>query len=345
MNIPNTRMFSSDNIAPVHPKVMKALQDINVNHCIAYGEDPYSESAIKKFKEIFGDNIDVYFVFNGTAANVLSIANITNTYNSVICSEVCHLNLDECGAPEKYTGCKLIPLPTPDGKIRVEQFHKYMFSFGFEHQSQPKVITITQTSVYGTVYAIDEIKKITGFAHKNNMLVHMDGARISNAAVALNCGFKEMTVDAGVDVLSFGMTKNGLMYGEAVVFFDKKMSENFKYIRKQGSQLASKMRYIAVQYETILSNNLWHENAKKANAMAKLLFEKIKDFKEIKVTQKVEANAVFAVLPAEVIEKIQKEAFFYIWDDTKSEIRWMTSFDTTEEDIENFVKVLRKYLK
>jgi threonine aldolase len=338
-------MFASDNVAPVHPEVMNALQSVNKNHCVAYGEDIYTEAAIKKFKEIFGENIDVYFVFNGTAANVLSIANITNSYNSVICSEISHLNLDECGAPEKFCGCKLIPLPTPDGKIRVEQFHKYMFSFDFEHQSQPKVISITQSTEYGTVYTIDEIKEITEFAHKNNMLVHIDGARISNAAVSLNVGFKEMTADAGVDALSFGMTKNGLMYGEAVIFFDKTKSENFKYIRKQGTQLASKMRYIAVQYETILKNNLWYENAKKANAMAELLFEKIKDFKEIKVTQKVEANVIFAILPEEAIEKIQKEIFFYMWDDTKFEIRWMTSFDTTEEDIENFVKVLRKYLK
>ncbi|MFA6924218.1 MAG: low specificity L-threonine aldolase [Bacteroidales bacterium] len=345
MIIRNSRMFASDNVAPVHPEVMNALQSVNKNHCVAYGEDIYTEAAIKKFKEIFGENIDVYFVFNGTAANVLSIANITNSYNSVICSEISHLNLDECGAPEKFCGCKLIPLPTPDGKIRVEQFHKYMFSFDFEHQSQPKVISITQSTEYGTVYTIDEIKEITEFAHKNNMLVHIDGARISNAAVSLNVGFKEMTADAGVDALSFGMTKNGLMYGEAVIFFDKTKSENFKYIRKQGTQLASKMRYIAVQYETILKNNLWYENAKKANAMAELLFEKIKDFKEIKVTQKVEANVIFAILPEEAIEKIQKEIFFYMWDDTKFEIRWMTSFDTTEEDIENFVKVLRKYLK
>ena len=216
-----------------------------------------------------------------------------------------------------------------------------MHGFGFEHHAQPKVISITQATELGTLYSINEIRAIAYYAHENNMLLHMDGARISNAAVALDTGFYDLTAAAGVDVLSFGGTKNGMMYGEAIVFFDKKLCEDFKYRRKQGMQLASKMRYIAAQFDAFLENDLWRKNAIHANKMAKKLLAAVKDIPGVEITRPVEANAVFAIIPPEIISELQEEFFFYIWDEDKSEVRWMCSFDTEEEDIEKFAELLR----
>ena len=341
----SSRMFASDNNSSVHPEIIKAIQKVNVGDCLAYGHDKYTESAIKKFKLIFGKNIDIYFVFNGTGANTLGLSAITNSYNSIITAETAHINTDECGATENFTGCKLITIPTDDGKITVDIIKKVFLTLRDEHTSKPKVISITQSTELGTVYTIKEIKKITEFAHKNNLLVHMDGARLSNAAAALNVGLNEITGDAGVDVLSFGCTKNGLMFGEAVIFFNKKLSDDFKFVRKQGMQLASKMRYISEQYDRILTNDLWLDNARTSNVMTKILFEKVSKFKQIKITQKPEVNAIFAILPKDVIKKIQDECFFYTWNEERGEVRWMTSFETTKKDVEYFVSVLKKYLK
>jgi threonine aldolase len=249
------------------------------------------------------------------------------------------------GPPEKFTGCKLLPVETKDGKLSIENIQKHMHGFGFEHHAQPKVISITQSTELGTIYSIDEIKTLAAYAHKHNMFLHMDGARISNAAVSLNASFYEFTADAGVDVLSFGGTKNGMMYGEAIVFFNKELAENFKYIRKQGMQLASKMRYIAAQFNTFLSNDLWKKNAAHANKMARLLYSEVKDIPGIEITQKVESNGVFAIIPSEIIPILQKEYFFYIWDENKSEVRWMTSFDTSENDILQFSSRLKNLMK
>jgi len=245
---------------------------------------------------------------------------------------------------QKFAGCKLLTVVTPDGKLTVEGIRRHMHGFGFEHHVQPRVISITQSTELGTVYTIDEIKKITGYAHENGLLVHMDGARISNAAAALGCGFYEMTGGAGVDVLSFGGTKNGMMYGEAVVFFDRALCEDFRYRRKQGMQLASKMRYIAAQFEAFLADDLWKKNALHANAMARKLHQAVKDIPGVEITRKVEANAVFARIPAEVIPRLQEAYFFYVWDEDTSEVRWMCSFDTSEEDIDGFAGLLRKLL-
>ncbi|KRQ86405.1 Low specificity L-threonine aldolase [Caloramator mitchellensis] len=331
------RSFASDNNARVHPKIMEAIVKANEGDVVSYGDDIYTERAVNKFKEIFGEDIDVYFVYNGTGANVLGLGTITRPYNSIICSSWAHINTDECGAPEKNTGCKIISLPSADAKIQVEDIEKHLHALGVEHHSQPKVISITQSTELGTVYTVDEIKKISDFAHRNNMLVHMDGARIANAAASLNKGLREITRDAGVDVLSFGGTKNGMMFGEAVVFFNKELSKDFKFIRKQSMQLHSKMRYISAQFEALLSDNLWFENAKHANEMAKYLESKVREIKGIEITQKVEANAVFAILPRQTIEKLLKKHFFYIWNEETNEVRWMTSFDTTKEDIDSFV--------
>jgi threonine aldolase len=339
-----SRGFASDNNAGVHPEILKAIDEVNQGHVIAYGDDPYTAQAIDKFKEHFGNDIDVYFVFNGTAANVLGITALTRSFNSIICSDLAHLHVDECGAPEKYTGCKLLTVPSPDGKLTVEGIQGHLHGFDFEHHAQPKVVSITQATEMGTVYRPEEIREIADLVHSYNMYLHMDGARLSNAAVSLNCGFRNITVEAGVDVLSFGGTKNGMMFGEAIVFFNKNLTGNFKYIRKQGMQLGSKMRFISAQFNALLSNDLWRRNAKHSNEMAKYLEEKVKHIPGIKITQPVEANAVFAILPADSIPELQKQFFFYVWDETTSEVRWMTSFDTTKEDIDRFALTLENIL-
>lgn len=338
----NKRGFASDNNSGVHPQVLKAIQQVNDGHTIAYGDDIYTENAIKKIKNIFGDEVEVFFVFTGTAANVLGLTSITNSFNSIICAETAHINEDECGAPEKFSGCKVLTVETPDGKLTKDLVQKHIYGIGFEHHSQPAVISITQATEMGTVYKPDELKDLVDFAHENNLLVHMDGARIANAAASLNCSFKEITTDVGIDVLSFGGTKNGLMYGEALIFFNKDLAKNFKYIRKQGMQLASKMRFIAAQFDALLTNDLWLQNAKHSNAMAQKLYKAVQDIDRIKVTQKVEANGVFAIVPPEYIETLKNEYFFYMWSEEKSEVRWMTSFDTTLNDIENFAELIKK---
>ncbi len=341
----NKRGFASDNNSGVHPEIIKAMMEANNGHTIGYGDDIYTERATSKFYEYFGNDIDVYFVFIGTAANVLGLHAVTHSWNAVICAQTAHINVDECGAPEKYNGTKLLPIVTSNGKLTVELIKQNIHGRGDEHHSQPKIISITQATEMGTVYTVDEIKAIADFAHDNNMYLHMDGARIANAAVSLGSEFKEFTKDAGVDILSFGGTKNGMMYGEAVVFFNKQLGEQFKYIRKQGMQLASKMRFISAQFERYLTNDLWRQNATHSNGMAKLLESKVKEIPQIKITQKVEANGIFAILPnRKMIEELMNEYFFYDWDETKNEIRWMCSFDTQEEDINNFVDLIKKKL-
>jgi len=340
----NKRGFASDNNSGVHPEIMKAIIDANEGHTIGYGDDIYTEKAKEKFYQHFGNDIDVYFVFIGTAANVLGLHAVTRSWNSVICAETAHINVDECGAPEKYNGFKLSSLETPNGKLTTNLVEKFMFGIGDEHHSQPKIISITQVTEMGTVYTVDEIKTLSEFAHKNNMYLHMDGARIANAAASLGLGLKEFTKDAGVDIVSFGGTKNGMMYGEAIVFLNKELGQDFKFVRKQGMQLASKMRFISAQFERYLSDNLWLENAKHSNNMAKLLASKIKDFPQIQITQKVEANGIFAIVPKEILE-LKSEYFFYDWDESRNEVRWMCSFDTQEEDIIKFVELIKNKLE
>ena len=339
------RGFASDNNAGIHPEVLKAILEANKGHVIGYGDDIYTEEAIRTIKEHFGQDIDVYFVFNGTGANVLGMKAVTESYNSIICAETAHINVDECGAPEKFTGCKLLLVPTENGKITVEKIKYHMHGIDFEHHSQPRVISITQATELGTVYTLNEIAEITQFAHDNNMLVHMDGARLCNAVVSLNTNFKEITNDAGIDILSFGLTKNGAMNAEAVIFFNKTLSGDFKYYRKQGMQLASKMRYMAVQFTALLRNELWLKNASHANRMAQILTEKVTDISQVTITQKVEANGIFAIIPKEIIFRLQEMFFFYIWNEERSEVRWMTSFDTRGEDIDEFIEQLKRLLK
>ena len=337
-----SRGFASDNNSGVHPTILNALAQVNNQHALAYGDDAVTQMAEDVFKSFFGADIEVFFVFIGSAANVLGLKAITNSYNAIICADTAHINVDECGAPERFTGAKLLTVSTPNGKLTVDLVKKHAHGFGVQHHSQPKVISISQPTELGTLYSIDEVKALADFAHQNGMLLHMDGARIANAAVALNQPFKAFTKDAGVDVLSFGGTKNGMMYGEAIVFFNKELATDFMYTRKQGLQLASKMRYISAQFIAYLSNNLWAQTAGHANRMAKLLAQKVADIPGITITQSVDVNGVFAIMPAELIPALQKEYFFYEWDESRSEVRWMASWDTTEDDIEQFAATLRK---
>lgn len=336
------RSFASDNNSGVHPRILEAIAAANQGHVVAYGDDPYTKAAVEGFRKHLGEGIDVYFVFGGTGANVLGLKAVTQSYHSIICAETAHINVDECGAPEKFTGCKLLPVTTRDGKITIDEIKPFLDAIGFEHHVQPRVISISQSTEMGTVYKPAEVKALSSFAHKHGMLLHMDGARIANAAASLKLELRKITGDVGVDILSFGGAKNGMMFGEAIVFFDRKLSTDFKYLRKQGTHLPSKMRFISAQFEALLSNNLWRENAEHANRMAQALAAQLQKIPQIKITQKVEANGVFAFLPRKYIRLLQKRYFFYVWNEETSEVRFMTSFDTTEDDIGDFVSLIKR---
>jgi threonine aldolase len=336
------RSFASDNNAGVHPAILRALSAVNQGHAVGYGGDPYTGRATRLFQRHFGAGSQVFFVFNGTAANVLGLAALTNSYHAIICAKDAHVCSDECGAPEKFTGCKLIPLPAPEGKLTVESVQRAYHGIGDQHHVQPRVISITQATEVGTVYQPAEVKALAGFVHERGMFLHMDGARLANACAGLGLNLRQATRDLGVDVLSFGGTKNGAMGAEAVVFFDPKLARNFQFLRKQGMQLASKMRYISAQFETLLSHDLWLRNAQHANRMARLLQKELCGIPQVRIVYKVEANGVFAQIPRRAIARLKKRYFFYMWDEAQSVVRWMCSFDTTAEDVRQFAKFVRK---
>src|SRR3984893_12105832 len=339
------RSFASDNNAVVHPEVLEAIRRANEGHNVGYGNDPHTESAVRKFREEFGAEVKVFFVFNGTAANVLSLQALARPYHAVLCPELSHIYTDECGAPEKSTGCKLIPLAAPAGKLTVETVAQAYHGIGDQHHVQPRVISITQSTEMGTVYKPEEVEAFADFAHQHEMFLHMDGARIANAAARLGQTLRQATRDLGVDVLSLGGSKNGIMGGEAVVFFNRKLSTDFLYLRKQGMQLASKMRFIAAQFEALLTNNLWQRSAEHANRMARLLEAELRRIPQAKVVWKGEANGVFAQIPRHAIQKIIDRYFFYMWIEEECIVRWMCSFDTREEDIKEFTKVVAEAVK
>jgi threonine aldolase len=334
------KSFASDNYAGIHADILQAIIHANGNHASAYGNDEYTTQAIQTFKTHFGDDIDVFFVFNGTAANVTSLSALNRSYNAVICADSAHIQNDECGAPEKFTGCKLLLAPTQNGKLTVDAIERCLQRKGDQHFVQARVISISQSTEYGTVYTPREIQAIAEFAHQNHLFLHMDGARISNAAVSLNLELKAISKDLGVDVLSFGGTKNGMMLGEAVVFFNRELAKDFLFIRKQSMQLASKMRFISAQFHALLSNDLWRKNAAHSNAMAQLLAKRLLTISSIRLTQPVEANAIFAILPKNIVSTLQDKFHFYVWNENLSEVRLMTSFDTTEEDVTAFFNCL-----
>lgn len=331
--------FASDNNSGVHPKILEAFESANKGHCPAYGNDAFTAEVIELFKHAFGDNSSVYFVFLGTAANVLGLKTLMQTYDAVICTDVAHIHQDEGGAPELLAG-KLLTVPHEGGRLNIEKIFPFLNYLGNPHKVQPKVVSITQATEYGTVYSIEELKRICKVAHDHGLYVHMDGARLTNAAVALGVSLKEMTADVGVDVLSFGGTKNGMMFGEAVVFFDAKLASQFPFIQKQGMQMASKMRFIAAQFKALLTDNLWVNNAKHANDMASYFATELLKFEDIVLTHPVETNSIFVKMPPKIIPLLQQKFPFYVWNKGIHEIRLMTSFDTQKEHIDAFIELL-----
>ena len=337
-----TKTFASDNYSGVHPEIMEALLKANSGHASSYGADDYTARAFKRFHTYFGVDIEIYLVYNGTGANVLGLSAITNSFNSIICSDLAHINVDESTAPEKFLGCKLVTIPTINGKIYPDQIEAKIQRREDQHHPQAKVISISQSTEYGTVYTPEEIRAISAVAKKYNLFLHMDGSRISNAAVSLQKDFRAFTRDVGVDVLSFGGTKNGMMFGEAVIFFNTSLAQQMKYIRKQGMQLHSKGRFIGAQFEALLSNDLWKRSAAHANTMASLLKKGLSQIPGITITQSVDANSIFAIMPPSMIIALQEEHFFYVWNDRTNEVRLMCSFDTTEDEINKFIATAKK---
>ncbi len=339
------RGFGSDNHSGIHPEVLQAIADANSEHALAYGDDEYTSHVDEMMRREFGESAKFYYVFNGTGANVLNIDAMCRSHHAVICAETAHINVDECGAPQRIVGCKLLTVATPDGKLTPNLVQQHLHGFGFQHHSQPRAISITQPTELGTLYSKEEIKALADLAHRYKMFLHIDGARLANAAVALDCSFKEMTVDCGADCLSFGGTKNGLMMGEAAVIFNPAIDNDMLYRRKQMAQLCSKMRFVAAQFCAYLSNDLWRRNAIHSNAMAQKLLQALNDIPEAKVMYPVQANSVFVQLPRKVWQNLQSRYFFYDWDENNDVVRWMCSFDTTEQDISNFTTALYEILK
>lgn len=336
------RSFASDNNSGVHPLVLEALHQANKDHAVGYGDDPWTRAAVAKVKEAFTPDCEPLFVFNGTGSNVVALQLMTRTYHSILCAETAHIYVDECGGPVKSTGCQIRPVATKDGKLTPELIKPYLHGFGDQHHSQPGVIYLSQCTELGTIYTPAELKAITTLAHCHNMRVHVDGARIANACAALNLSLRELTADCGIDVLSFGGTKNGLMMGECVVVFDPSLKAEALFIRKQSAQLASKMRYLSCQFVAYLSNDLWLTNAAHANAQAAKLYRALKDFPGVRFTQKVESNQLFLTMPRPVIDRLLQSYFFYFWNEEADEIRLVTSFDTTQEDIDSFIGKLNE---
>lgn len=340
------RAFASDNYAGIHPEILSAIADANVDHQIAYGEDDHTARLHDVFAKHFGEPIEVFPVFNGTGANVTALQSMLPPWGAVICSNHAHIHTDEGGAPERVAGIKLLPVAAPDAKLTPELIDTEAFGWGFEHRAQPLVVSITQSTELGTIYTAEEIRAICDHAHSKGMLVHLDGARIANAAAALGQPLRAFTRDAGVDVISFGGTKNGLMLGEAVVVLNPEAAEGLKYVRKFNMQLASKMRFISAQFIALLEGDLWLRNASHANAMAARMRAALERAVAegrapgLAFTQPTQSNAVFVTLPKPVIPKLQAAVRFYDWDESLGEVRWMTSFDTTEADVDEFVDLV-----
>ncbi len=336
------RGFGSDNHSGFSPEVLEALQRANDAHALAYGDDEITARLKALVKKEFGDQARSYLVFNGTGANVLSIDAMCRSHEAVVCAETAHINVDECGAPQRVVGCRLLTVATPDGKLTPALVKTRLHGFGFEHHSQPRAISISQPTELGTLYTLEEIKALADLAHSHGMYLHLDGARLANAAVAMGCSFRQMTTDCGVDALSFGGTKNGLIMGESCILLNSALDIDIKYRRKQMTQLGSKMRFMAAQMECYLESGMWRRNALHSNLMARLLCAEVEKVEGVKIMYPVQANSVFAQLPREVWKRLQQRYFFYDWDEDADIVRWMCSFDTTEQDIYDFVNALKE---
>ncbi len=334
-------MFASDNTAPVHPKIMQSMVEVNSGFTKPYGLDEYTEKAKEKLKSLFDNKADPYFVISGTGGNILAIKAFLRSFEATICTDIAHINTDEAGALEANTGTKILVVPSVDGKLSPKSIDIYLADRQNQHRAKPALVSITQSTEHGTLYSLEEIKAITKKAHENGLYVHMDGSRIANALVALNLSAKEMTVDAGIDVLSFGAAKNGVMFGEAVVFFKEEFSKEFFRLRKQAFQHISKQRYLSAQMLAYLEDDLWLENAKIANDMAKYLASELEKIENIKISRKTEVNAVFAIMPKELVAKLHKDYYFYIFTPEIDEVRLMCSFATSKEDIDSFINTIK----
>jgi threonine aldolase len=337
------RSFASDNNAPVAPEILQAIADANEGDAIGYGDDEWTARAVARLREYFGTATDAYFAFNGTGANVVALSSLLRPWESVLCPATAHLQTDECGAFERFSGSKVVPIPTADGKLRPADVEPYLHGGHDVHFPQPRAISISQATEFGGLYERAEIEALCAFAHRHGLLVHVDGARIANAAAALKTTPRALTVDAGVDVLTFGGTKNGLMFGEAVCFFDPVLHAGAApFVRKQAMQLASKMRYIAAQFEALLRGELWLRYASHANAMTARLHELVRAIPGVRITRPVRCNAIFATLDRDAIERVQREFFFYLFDDALPEVRWMTHWATTADDVDRFATAVAR---
>jgi threonine aldolase len=342
--VSSSRGFASDNSATVHPAVLAAIARANVGHTFGYGHDDYSREVERRVAQQFGADARAFFVFNGTAANVLSLRAACRPWEAAICATTGHVNVDECGAPEAIAGVKLLTVQSEHGKLTPELAQSAISRVGDEHAVQARVITISQCTELGTLYEPEEVRALANFAHDNRMLLHVDGARLSNAAAALKLPLETITAAAGVDLLSFGGTKNGLLGGEAVVFLNPALAEGFEYLRKQTLQLASKMRFLAAQFDALMTDELWLRCAGRANEMALQLADSLRDVPNLTITRPVQTNAVFATIPPAATEQLQAEFPFYVWDERIGEVRWMCSWDTTEDDVDEFSAAIRAIL-
>lgn len=349
------RFFASDNNSGAHPRILGALAGVNAGNAAAYGSDPHTERATEVIREIFGPAARPWFVFLGTAANVLGLKSMARSHHGILCTDSAHITCDECGAPEAVVGAKLFPLPHRSGKIRLEDCKAVLKLREAVHHNYPAVLSITQSTEYGTVYTMDELLAVRDFCREHKLFLHMDGARLSNAAASLGLSLKRISADAGVDVLSFGGTKNGLMFGEVVIFLNDSLGHDFNYIRKQHMQLGSKMRFMAAQFEEYLKDGLWLKNARAANRMAALLADGIRDLDHVRIVHPVEVNALFVRMHKKVIAKLNERFYFYTLDTADAPgfppdwhlARLMTSFDTTEAQVREFAAAIRdcgKYL-
>jgi threonine aldolase len=339
---PQARGFASDNYSGVHPEILAAIVAANGGHQRAYGADVYTAKLQDVVRRHFGERAEAFPVFNGTGANVVSLQAMTQRWQSVICASTAHINVDEGGAPEKVAGIKLLTVETPLGKLTPELVDTQAWGFDDEHRAQPAVVSITQSTELGTLYSVDELKALVDHAHAKGMTVHMDGARLSNAAASLGLPFQAFTTDVGVDVVSFGGTKNGLLAGECVVVLNPDAVSSIVRLRKSLMQLASKMRFVSAQLVALLSDDLWLRNAQHSNAMAQRLEAAVREVPGVQVMRPVQANAVFATLPKDVTATLQQTYPFYTWDEATGEVRWMASFDTTEADIDRFAAAIRQ---
>ncbi|HEY1624209.1 MAG TPA: beta-eliminating lyase-related protein [Streptosporangiaceae bacterium] len=335
----NRKSFGSDNHAGTHPAILQAVIEANVGDAVAYGSDDWTARATASLRSAFRTPGEAFFVFNGSGANILGLSTLLHRHEAVICADTAHIHTDECGSAERLLGTKLLATPVPDGKLTPDLIAPWLEGRGNDHQAQPGVVALTQSTELGTCYTLEEIRKISDFCRVSNLRVYIDGARLANAAAALDCELSDIAECA--DALSFGGTKNGAIGAEALIVMRPDLVEDAPYLRKQQAQLASKMRFVAAQFCALLTDDLWRANATHANAMARRLADGVRDIPGVSVVHPVQANAVFAQLSPRHIEALQGDWVFHTWDERSSVVRWMAAFDTTPDDVDAFLGAIR----